>query len=156
MQRTETYHDWPSALRVYLGASLAIHLAWEIVQLPLYTLWTTATPREQAFAIIHCTAGDGMIASIALVLALMLAAPRTWPVDGLQRVWLVMLLAGAGYTIYSEWLNVVVRKSWAYAPLMPTLPGIGTGLSPLLQWIVVPTLAMRIAAGRWPWHARNA
>ena len=48
------------------------------------------------------------------------------------------LAIGVGYTVYSEWLNTTVRKAWAYSELMPTLPMLGTGLSPLLQWLIVP------------------
>jgi hypothetical protein len=31
------------------------------------------------------------------------------------------------------------------------LPGLQTGLSPLLQWVIVPTLALRFATKRLPW-----
>jgi len=54
-------------------------------------------------------------------------------------------LAGdVAYTIFSEWLNTAVRQSWAYSPLMPVLPIMGTGLAPLLQWIVVPSTALAL------------
>jgi hypothetical protein len=38
--------------------------------------------------------------------------------------------------------SIVVRRSWAYSSFMPmvSLFGLGIGLSPLLQWIMVPTL----------------
>jgi len=49
------------------------------------------------------------------------------------------------YTIFSEWLNIVVRASWAYSPLMPVVHLINIGLSPLLQWIVIPAAALYAA-----------
>ena len=55
--------DWLRAFRVYLGASIAFHFCWEALQLPLYTIWRTGSGREIAFAVVHCTAGDLMIAS---------------------------------------------------------------------------------------------
>ena len=61
------------------------------------------------------------------------------------------LLLGVGYTIYSEWVNVSVRASWAYSELMPIVPVIGTGLAPLLQWFVIPTVALWLAVGNAPW-----
>ena len=137
--------DWLRTLRVYIIASLAFHLLWEILQLPLYTIWTTASLLEQAFAVFHCTAGDGMIAGLSLLLALMIAGSAAWPTRAWGPVLVVLVIVGAGYTIYSEWLNVHVRHSWAYSALMPTLPPLGTGLSPLLQWLGVPTLALHIA-----------
>ena len=48
------------------------------------------------------------------------------------------LAIGVGYTVYSEWQNTTVRKNWAYSELMSALPMLGTGLSPLLQWLFVP------------------
>jgi len=121
-----------------------------MAQLPLYTIWSEPIGK-QAFAVLHCTIGDMMIAGLSLLAALALVGKPDWPGTGSRPVWLLLLVIGAGYTVYSEWLNVNVRGSWAYAPLMPTLPVIGTGLAPLLQWLVVPTLTLRFATGRSPW-----
>lgn len=146
---------WLGTIRRYLLASAGLHLVWEMLQLPLYTLWSEPVGK-QAFAVLHCTAGDLMIASLALLAALLIVGVPDWPARSLGRVWAVLLLLGIGYTVYSEWLNVVVRGSWAYAPLMPRLPVLGTGVSPLLQWVVVPTLALAVAAGAPPWRAQGA
>ena len=143
--------NWPRVLGRYLIGSVLLHLVWEVVQLPLYTLWTTGTAGQKAFAVIHCTIGDTMIAGLSLLLALAIAGRPNWPNDGTRSVWLLLIVFGAGYTIYSEWLNVNVRGAWSYSGIMPALPIIGTGLAPLLQWIVVPTLVLRIALGRAPW-----
>ena len=76
--------SWLSWLRRYLAASAIGHLAWEIVQLPLYTIWSTGSLREQAFAIAHCTAGDLIITTAAIVAALVVLLPlkdRTRPLQ---------------------------------------------------------------------------
>ena len=52
-----------------------------------------------------------------------------------------LVLFGLCYTIYSEWLNTVVRESWEYSTLMPVLPPLGTGLTPVLQWIIIPVVS---------------
>lgn len=147
--------DWTRTLRCYLAVSAVMHLLWEVLQLPLYTIWSTGTLKQQAFAILHCTIGDVMIAAFALLLAFAVAGRPTWPSSDALRVYAVCLAGGAGYTIYSEWLNVSVRGSWAYSKLMPTVPLIGTGLAPLLQWLVIPTLALWFAVGRAPWSDRR-
>ncbi len=131
---------WLGALRIYLAITAAAHLIWEIAQLPLYTIWSTGTPREIAFAVFHCTIGDLMIATLSLVLALVCFGGAAWPRERFTPVMAATLVTGIGYTVYSEWLNTAVRKAWAYAELMPTLPPFGTGLTPLLQWIIVPLL----------------
>ena len=38
--------SWLSAIRRYLIATLIGHVVWEIVQLPLYTLWRTGSARD--------------------------------------------------------------------------------------------------------------
>lgn len=144
--------DWATALRRYLLASVVLHLAWEIAQLPLYTIWAAPLP-SQGFAVLHCTLGDLMIAGLSLLAALSLIATPDWPRSGSWKVWGLLLVIAVGYTIYSEWMNVNVRGNWAYAPAMPTLPLIGTGLSPLLQWLVVPTITLWLAVGSPPWRS---
>ena len=140
--------DWIGAIRRYVTVGAAVHLLWEIVQLPLYTLWRTGTRGEQAFAVIHCTGGDVLIAGSSLLMALLAAGHRSWPAIGFFKVAGLTVVIGIGYTIYSEWLNTSVRLSWSYSELMPIVPVIGTGLSPLLQWVVVPMLALWAARGR--------
>ncbi len=144
--------NWLQSLRRYIVGTFALHLAWEVLQLPLYTIWTAEPRAKQAFAVLHCTIGDVMIASLTLLIALSLVGRAAWPGVGSRVVWLLTVVLASGYTVYSEWLNVSVRGSWAYAPLMPTVPVIGTGLAPLLQWLVVPTLVLWFATGRRPWR----
>lgn len=137
--------DWLGALRTYLLVSLVSHLAWETIQLPLYTIWSSASPGEIAFAVLHCTGGDMLIALAALITSLVVMGESAWPLKRRRRVAILTVMGGLAYTIFSEWLNTGVRGAWAYSDLMPTLPLIGTGLSPLLQWVVVPTAALAMA-----------
>jgi hypothetical protein len=43
-------------------------------------------------------------------------------------------------TIGLEYLNTDILGRWSYADSMPRVPLLGTGLSPLAQWIAVPTI----------------
>jgi hypothetical protein len=130
--------DWPRALHVYLGTVGLGDLAWEAAHLPLYTIWRTGTLGEKAFAIVHCTGGDLLIALACLALALVLVEEPAWPARAHRRVAGLTVGFGVTYTVFSEWLNIVVRQTWAYSDLMPVVPVIGTGLLPLLQWVIVP------------------
>jgi hypothetical protein len=137
--------NWLRGLKAYLVVSMTSHLVWEFLQLPLYTIWTNGTVREMIFAVIHCTGGDVLIALAALTIALVFVGTKDWPILGPARVMLLTIAVGIGYTIFSEWLNIVIRASWAYSGLMPVVPVIRTGLSPLLQWLVIPSLALTLA-----------
>jgi hypothetical protein len=129
------------AILLYLSAATTLHLVWETAQLPLYTIWSTGTKLEILFAVIHCTAGDLLITASALALAALVARIRHWPFFG-NRMMLTPILLGLCYTVFSEWLNTQVRQSWSYTEAMPLLPPLGTGLTPFLQWLIVPGIAL--------------
>ena len=91
--------DWLSALRVYLAASAVLHLVWEVAQLPLYTIWRTGSAGEITFAVLHCTAGDVMIATLVLVTALVAFGSAAWPRNGFRPVAAAVVSFGAGYAV---------------------------------------------------------
>lgn len=138
---------WLATIRRYLPVVAALSLAWEMAQLPFYTLWRDGTPGGIAFAVLPCTAGDVLIAAVALGAALLLLGNPDWPGIGFARVLMAATALGAGYTVWSEWLNTAARASWAYAETMPALPPFGTGLLPVLQWLLLPPLGLVLA--RW-------
>lgn len=131
---------WLNVLRSYLLFSVGANLIWEIVHLPLYTIGQTGSLGELAFAVVHCTVGDLLIAGGALVGSLLLFGTRGWPNERFLLVASLTVLVGIGYTLFSERRNTE-RGSWTYSTLMPVVPMIGTGLSPLAQWIVIPAAA---------------
>ncbi len=124
--------------RTGLWAALAFLLnsAWEIAQIRLYTIWADADWFRVASALLHCSLGDVLIALALFALAGMALRCADWPVS---RPWIggAMVVSGAlAYTAWSEWYNVYRVGGWAYAASMPLVFGIG--LSPLLQWLILP------------------
>ncbi|MEH6617536.1 MAG: hypothetical protein V7699_06830 [Porticoccus sp.] len=134
-------HPWLSMLRRYLGFVVVTNLVWEVLHLPLYTLWNEGSLAEQAFAIVHCTGGDLLISLSALTIALILVGNSCWPRQGFHRVVIATSVIGVSYTVYSERLNTLVRESWAYSEWMPVIPVFEVGLSPIAQWLIIPPLA---------------
>ncbi len=135
------------ALR-FVPVLAVLNLAWEIAQLPGYTIWTNGSTRFIAFAVAHCTAGDVLIGLTTLAIALVLTRAGPMGAWRVAAIGVVATALAAGYTVYSEWLNVEIRRSWAYSELMPVVPVLGTGLAPLAQWLVLPGLALAIALRR--------
>lgn len=125
----------------YLLVLTGLNLVWEFAHMPLYTLAAEGTTAAIVYSAVHCTIGDMMIGGFALLAAVLLFCSDRWPTAGQTRVLAAALLFGVGYTIFSEWLNIEVRGAWAYTEAMPVIPLIRTGLSPLLQWLVVPVIA---------------
>ena len=147
---------WPAVLRSYVSTAAIGNLVWEAAHLPLYTIWSKGSIGENAFAVVHCTFGDVLLALGTLAIVMVVAGSRDWPARNFWLVAIFTVLLGVGATVFLEWLNVAVRKSWAYSSLMPVLPpvfGFGVGLSPVLQWVVVPALAL--TAARWAGSERR-
>lgn len=139
--------SWSFIMCRYLPRLTLCSLAWEIAQLPLYTLLEEPRLGSIVYAVAHCTVGDSMIGTAALVLALILirASERaTWPGT---RIVLLMVFLAVAYTLPSERINLA-RGNWAYSVWMPVLPWIKVGLAPVLQWVTVPFAA-------WWWANRQ-
>lgn len=144
--------DWLAAIRRYLVVLAVGNLVWEFAQMPLYTLWDAGSTREIVFAAFHCAAGDVLIGGAVLVGSLVLFGAHDWPQSRGAAVAAPAVVAGLAYTVFSEHQNLA-RNIWTYSALMPVLPGLGTGLAPLAQWLAVPMMAF--AAIRPPATASN-
>lgn len=151
MGRDKSNHDSAASLgcqfslfemifRAAIWSALAfiLNLIWEIAHVGLYTLWAEEHLMTIVRALVHCTFGDVAIALTAYVLTgLMLRLsdwPQTRPVIGA----VIVVIISMAYTAWSEWYNVYQLGSWTYSKSMPLLFGIG--LSPLLQWLILPPL----------------
>jgi hypothetical protein len=136
---------WEFILLRYIPLLALLNLAWETAQLPLYTIWYEAAWPDIVFAVVHCTAGDVLIGLFALFATLI--ATRAGPI----ATWRIAHIApgtvalSVSYTVFSEWMNTVVHEHWEYSSLMPLLPVLETGLSPVMQWMVIPPLVLHMA-----------
>jgi len=130
--------------------ALALHLVWELAHLPLYTLWDEPDRWRVVRYVAHCLAGDVLIAATTYLLTAIVFRDFDWP---RRRPWpagAFLVALGLGFTAWSEWVNVYVLGAWAYRSAMPTLGGIG--LTPLLQWLIVP-VAMILIVRRRRWNS---
>lgn len=132
-----------------LGAWLAwtalatgLNALWELGQLPLYAIFWNERPGSIAWAVLHCTAGDALLAAACYALAGLAARDPTWPRTRPWRGIAVATLAGIAYTVFSERYNVYLAGRWSYAPAMPLVFGIG--FAPLLQWTLLPGLTLAL------------
>jgi len=122
-----------------------LSLIWEWAHLPLYTLWRDATPGYLAFVVAHCTVGDILIGTSALLLSLLFV-----PTPTRTAVIVGMVAITVAYTVFSEWLNTSILENWAYSGLMPVLliNSTALGLSPIFQALLVPPAALAFAGYR--------
>lgn len=126
--------------------AFGLHGLWEVMQLPLYTLWSEPNRWLIVAYLLHCLVGDVLIATALFLLVAALLRDSTWPA---HKPWFggtATIVAGVVYTGFSEWYNVYQTHAWRYTEAMPLLFGIG--VSPLLQWIVVSAVMVVLLANR--------
>jgi len=134
----------PVTLRViaraglWSGLAFVLNLAWEIAQVKLYTIWTEADRLSVAWALLHCSLGDVLIALALFALVGLVLRRADWPASLPWTGGAIVVLGAMAYTAWSEWYNVYRAGSWSYTASMPLIFGIG--LSPLLQWLILPPI----------------
>ena len=118
--------------------ALVLNLVWEIAHVRLYTLWDTADRMTIVWSVLHCSLGDVLIALSLFALAGLALRQKDWPVFRPIAGGTIVVIGALAFTVWSEWFNVYKIGSWAYTVNMPMIFGIG--LSPLLQWLLLPPL----------------
>jgi len=86
--------------------------------------------------------GDVLVALVAVVAALLAVGSPLWPERRFAAVTMGTVAVSVLITIGVEYLSTVVWHFWSYTEAMPRLPWLGTGLSPLAQWMILPPLAL--------------
>jgi hypothetical protein len=123
-----------------------LHFVWEMWQVPLYVGMAEA---DHWSAVLQCTLatiGDGFIALIAYSISAFIARDKYWLHKGSVSTWAVFIISGLAITVLLEVFATNVYGRWQYSELMPIVPVINVGLSPLLQWLMIPPITIWISA----------
>lgn len=130
-------------LNVFIFAVL-LNFPWEFLQTPLFEGMAAA---PHWLAVQRCgiaTIGDGVIMLVAFWCVAGVGKTRGWVLKPSSR-------QVAGFTAVGLFITVVVERlataglwpmPWSYSEAMPIVPLLGAGLSPLLQWILLPPVVV--------------
>ena len=122
--------------------SFPMHFAWEFLQAPLFSSMETVSHIDGIRICLQATLGDMVIALVAFWAAALLAGTRHWVGHPGNRALVLFIGSGLGITAGIEFLSTEVLDRWTYGAAMPRLPLIGTGLTPILQWTLIPTIVI--------------
>lgn len=122
--------------------SFALHFVWEFLQVPTYAGMGELAHWDGILICTQATIGDVGFALTAFWITAMAAGSRHWILR--PRLWqtAVFLAVGIGLTIGFEYYYIEVSGRWTYSEMMPRVPPFGTGLSPLVQWLIVPLIVL--------------
>ena len=134
-----------------LGA--AANFPWEMAHSLLYRDAAQFTWRQHLVCCGLASLADGVgIAAIFAIGAAAFREPRWTRQMTPSRLGTVVLLGIAG-AVATEWLALRLDW-WAYTPAMPRVPGTNLGISPLVQFIILPLVVLFVALPRW-WRHRS-
>lgn len=122
--------------------SFTLHFVWEFVQVPTYTGMAELPHWEAIKLCMSATFGDVGFALMAFWLASLAARRRDWVLRPTRFPVAIFVAVGVALTVGFEYYYTNISLGWTYSDLMPLVPPLGTGLSPLLQWIVIPPIVI--------------
>jgi hypothetical protein len=134
---------WREAAVIFIVAVLFNYL-WELAQAPLYVGMTS-------FGVVwwHCfiaSLGDGILVLLIYAVGWIALGKRDWYAQPGVRGYVLMLITGLMIGVGIETLAVSVSRQWTYTEKMPLVSGLGIGLAPLAQMILLPPVIFRAAA----------
>jgi hypothetical protein len=122
--------------------SFLLNFIWEMWQIPFFEAIPNGTHWAGVVACTQATFGDAAISIVAFWCVAAFAKSRSWIIKPSPFQIGSFVMVGVVITIAFEALATVLLDRWSYSPSMPTLPLLGTGLLPLLQWILLPPLTI--------------
>jgi hypothetical protein len=121
-----------------------LNYPWEFLQMPLYEGAATAALWPTIVMCSLATVGDAVVMTIAYWLTTFGVRSPTWVLEPRRKSVALFLLVGLIITLVLEFVAIRVPWGWTYAPSMPRLPLLGAGLTPVLQWLVLPPVVLWI------------
>jgi hypothetical protein len=117
-----------------------LNFPWEFWQVPFHEEIPDARHWDAVLACTQATFGDALIAVVAFWIVAAGARSRDWIMNPTARSVTGFVAVGVAITVILEWISTRLLDRWSYSELMPTIPLLGTGLVPVLQWILLPPL----------------
>ena len=133
-----------SVIATLFVVGVPLNFLWEVAQMPLYV----EGGKLLEFAV-HCifpSLGDGVIVLLTFTVGWAVLRRSDWfDRPGLSG-YALMIFTGLVIAVVVEWVAVYFIDRWSYTASMPQLPGLGVGLSPVLQMLVLPPVIFKVTA----------
>lgn len=122
--------------------SFLLNFVWEMWQIPFFAAMPSEPHWVGVAMCTRATFGDVAISLVAFWCVAAFPRSRWWIINSSPAQVVGFVAVGVVITIILEALATGPSARWSYAPSMPTLPVLGTGILPLFQWILVPPLTI--------------
>ena len=146
--RRSSVMNWPET-NVALFAFL-LNLPWEIWQIPLFKGVASLAHWDGVIMCTRAAVGDAVIALLAFWLVTATVRSRGWIRRPTAVTLGIFVAVGVVATVVLEYWATQGGGRWQYAEAMPRLPLLGTGLAPLLQWLLLPPVVVWLVRRQIP------
>lgn len=127
--------------------SFLLNYPWEMLQAPLFQRVGSGDHWQQVKVCTAAAVADALISLLSYGAASLVSRGRHWLLRPPAPTWLAYMVAGLVITVGAEVLATGPLGLWEYAADMPLIPIVNVGITPMLQWLILPPLIL--------WFARN-
>jgi len=126
-----------------IASSFLLNFAWEMLQMPLYE--GMRLNMQTAMFCGVASIADALMALLLYYAFAVIYKDPFWVQHFTPTRILLLVVAGATGAILAEMLHLSTG-SWRYSQRMPIIPVVNAGVSPVLQFMILPILSYRISS----------
>ena len=119
-----------------------LNFTWEILQGGLYLGFNELSYKEGVKYCAQATFADTGIILASFWLVAWFDGGRNWPLRPGTAQIVGFTLIGLVATVVLEILSTHVWNRWSYEKSMPLIPILDVGMTPFLQWVLLPPLTI--------------
>jgi hypothetical protein len=135
---------------IFVVAAL-VNVPWEVAQSGLYV-----GQDGGSIPWWHCAfmgLGDGVLVLGIFFIGWIVLGRLEWFAHPGLKGYATMLISGLAISVATEWIMAYVAHRWGYTEDMPVIPGLGVGLTPIAQMLILPPLVFGVVT-RWHRYIR--
>ncbi|MCH8055194.1 MAG: hypothetical protein IH857_03450 [Deltaproteobacteria bacterium] len=126
--------------------SFLLNLLWESIQAPLFVFEQQSSAFLLTGCLLFCSGVDAFMTLTSYCALSVVARSRYWFLARRLSHWVSFVGIGLVLALASEYTAIHYRNLWEYSSLMPVVPGLNIGLTPLLQWLILPPIVLILLA----------
>lgn len=142
LRKTENKKSFKHFIFAVLLFAFLFNTAWEISQIPLYNEGVYSLSHI-LFCVLASVADAIMVLLIYFGFSFIYKNPLWVKKMALSKIILLIVTGGIG-AVLAETRHLSIQ-TWSYATTMPIIPVVNVGLSPVLQFMILPLLIYWVA-----------
>lgn len=135
--------------------SFLLNLAWETIQAPLFVFEQQSSFPALTGCLLLCSGVDALMTLIVFWSVAVAQRDRLGFLKQKATDWISFVALGLFLAVLSEYTAIHYRNLWEYSGLMPVIPGLNIDLVPVVQWLLLPPIALLLTSYKFVSHKRN-